>query len=77
MAKASGRTAAEHTANISWELDDVLRAIGRYRRAERAARREIDRNVLTARLAGSSWELIATQLGTTRQAARERYNDVE
>jgi DNA-directed RNA polymerase specialized sigma24 family protein len=53
-----------------------LRAVTDAMRAVAGAQAELDRAVLAARAAGRSWGVIAIALGTSRQAVRQRYEQM-
>lgn len=60
------------------EFDDaLLEAIQRADRKGKEAEREKQSAVIAARLAGLSWTAIGASLETSRQAARDRYLNVE
>ncbi len=52
-----------------------LRRIGLALRGLAREQREVDESVASARANGRSWAQIALVLGTSRQAARERYGE--
>jgi hypothetical protein len=52
----------------------LLRRIAAANEAVERARRELDDEVAAAREAGFSWMLIGLALGTTRQAAQQRFS---
>ncbi len=64
---------------LDWASDPTedasdLRRIGQAVQAGAADARELEKAVLVARAGGRSWGMIATAMGVSRQAARERFS---
>ena len=64
-------------ASVAWEDTSDLRAIGEAKRAAAETERRLALAVSAARLNGRSWARIGGVLGTTKQAAQQRFGHLD
>lgn len=63
-----------NTKNTSWALDTITAVAKDLAREREAAEQRLQNAVDQARKDGATWQQIADQLGTSRQAAHERFS---
>lgn len=63
-----------NTTELSWSLASITATVEDNARERREAEERLHTLVDQARGDGATWQQIADQLGTTRQAAHERFH---
>ena len=62
-----------NTEDLSWSLGSIAATVEDNARERREAEERLHTLVDQARGDGATWQLIADQLGTTKQAAQQRF----